>query len=50
MATRGRGLRQREELFASSRAASLHSNGICRLLSNNGHDSRVFGVFEIVTF
>ena len=40
----------RKRILDTQYAALLHTHGVKRLLTNNGDDLRVFGVFEIVAF
>jgi predicted nucleic acid-binding protein len=40
----------RKRILDTQYAASLHTHGVRRLLTNNADDFLVFGVFEIVTF
>jgi predicted nucleic acid-binding protein len=40
----------RKRILDTQYAAMLHTNGVRRLLTNNGDDFRVFGVFEILTW
>lgn len=40
----------RKRILDTQYAALLHTHGVRRLLTNNGDDFRVFGVFEIVAW
>jgi len=40
----------RKRILDTQYAASLHTHGVRRLLTNNADDFRVFDVFDIVTF